>query len=68
MADADPPRPRSQNLAALGLVVVVALAGGLLLLSFVRGVDIIGCLRAQGSEARIDCLNRLIVERSSHRI
>ena len=36
--------------------MVVALAGGLLLLSFVRGVEIVGCMTAKGHEARIECL------------
>jgi hypothetical protein len=68
MADADQRRPIRWNLAALALLVIVVLAGALLILRFVRGVETIQCMMVDGHEARIDCLQRLIGERSSRRI
>jgi hypothetical protein len=50
------------------LLAVIVLAGGLLVLRFVRGVEIVQCMTVDGHEARIDCLRRLIEERSRHHI
>jgi hypothetical protein len=68
MTDADQSRPVRRNLAAFGLPAVIVLAGGFLVLRFVRGVEIVQRMTVDGHEARIDCLQRLIAERSSHHI
>jgi len=50
------------------LLAVIVLAGGLLVLRFMRGVEIVQCMALDGHKARIDCLRSLIEERSSHHI
>lgn len=68
MTDADQSRPTRRNLAAFGLLVVIVLAGALLFLRFERALESVRCLTLDGDPARVDCLRRLIEERSSHHI